>query len=737
MPDISVFESIKQVDSPDNIPLQVYLDGVREGQWQDMVLTIRSIKDKERRNLLKRELPGVTFSGIFSYRKDDSLLEHSGYICMDLDDVEDPESVKELLKTDKYVYSCFTSTSGNGLRVLFRINGAKHREAYLGISSYLLRHYDLIADPQCINPSRSFYVTFDPHIYVNDRLPPVFTEYPKEKQIKKITNEFVFAEDDFANIMKQVEQRSLNLCEEYQDWLKIGFALAHKFGENGRGYFHTLSSFSSKYNIQRTDKQYTYCVRSSNSSIATISTFYYYCKAAGLQVTSERTQKVRKATITGKAAGLTKQQILVNLEKNEGITQADTLVEDVYNSAADISSDSLVEQLELFVANNYNLRRNEITKYIERDGTPLTQKDLNSIFIAAKKVINKIDYNLLDRLLLSDFIPSYNPLIEFFKNLGEWDAPDIDPFHIELHPEKTFESPLIDKLADTIKNDNPGFTAYFLRKWLVSIVSAAHKVHSPLVFVLVGKQSTGKTEWFRRLIPKDIKDYYAESKLDAGKDDDILMTQKLIIMDDELSGKSKKQVDRLKELTSKQWFSLREPYGRNNVDILRIAVLCGTSNFKEVLSDPTGNRRIIPIMVHDIDKKLYNSIDKKELFREAYNLYREGFDWRVVSKKDIEYLGVNEEDYTILSSESEFILKFYRPSLVEKADLLSTSEIKSEIETITQQRLSLAMLGRQMHKLGFEQKSVRVSGTAMKKWMVVKINRVNQPFQTPEGVNPF
>ncbi len=102
------------------------------------------------------------------------------------------------------------------------------------------------------------------------------------------------------------------------------------------------------------------------------------------------------------------------------------------------------------------------------------------------------------------------------------------------------------------------------------------------MLVLCGpRQGTGKTEFFRRILPPELIRYYAESKLDAGKDDEILMTQKLLIMDDEMGGKNKKEDKRLKELISKQTFSLREPYGRHNVELNRISVLCGTTNDEE------------------------------------------------------------------------------------------------------------------------------------------------------------
>src|SRR5215467_13401264 len=142
MPDISVFDSIQDIEHSESVPLAMYLQEVKSGRWQDLAINVRRVTDKKRRDAMKQTLPGVTFSGVFSQRKDDCLVQHSGVICIDLDDLgDDIDYIKELLCNDKYVYSCFTSISGNGLRVLFRINGAKHRESYYGISAYLLRNY--------------------------------------------------------------------------------------------------------------------------------------------------------------------------------------------------------------------------------------------------------------------------------------------------------------------------------------------------------------------------------------------------------------------------------------------------------------------------------------------------------------------------------------------------------------------------------------------------------------------
>jgi predicted P-loop ATPase len=170
---------------------------------------------------------------------------------------------------------------------------------------------------------------------------------------------------------------------------------------------------------------------------------------------------------------------------------------------------------------------------------------------------------------------------------------------------------------------------------------------------------------------------------------------------------------RLKELTSKQAFSLREPYGRNNVDLQRLAVLCGTTNDKQILNDPTGNRRIIPLHVHSIDNAKYNAIDKTDLIMEAYHLYKAGFRWQL-NREDISTLAQFTGQFESYPSEYELILKYFEPG-----DLyLTATEIKIELERHSQQKLSLDMIGKQLARLGFKQKSIKENFKPRKVWCV-------------------
>lgn len=736
MQKVTFFKNYVTPDNPTYLSLFDYLEKIRDGEWEDLIHSLRRLKTPEEKKEFKRSMPTVSMSGEFSYRDDKGLITHNGILAMDIDDLDEiaMAKVSRTSREDKYVVASFVSAGGRGYRVLFSINPDKHRDTFRAICTHIYELYGEVAtvDTNGINLSKPYIVSYDPHMYINQEPVVVFTKTIKEAPVKKM-KDFVHTAGDFDKIIQQIKGRSLDIAPNYQDWLKVAFAISEQFGEDGRTYFHDISQFSSQYKPRNTDKQYTNCLKARGGKTVNISTFYYLCKMAGISISSEQTRKIVRYSRSGKKAGLSKLQIADNLKKFENIDGAEELVEKIFDSNEDKDEDEedgVLHLLEMFISNNYNLVMNEVTGFLEQAGEPIPQSYLNTIFIAAKKVIPKLDYPLMMRLLKSDYIESYNPFYKFFGSDG---IPYLLPA-IPVEDGKVWDSPLLDKLAECIENDDPQFTLFFLRKWMVSIVSAAHKVHSPLLLCLLGGQNSGKTEFFRRLFPKELSGYYAESKLDKEKDDELLMTENLLIMDDEFGGKTKSDAMKFKNLTSKQYFSVRRPYGDHNEKILRLAVLAGTSNYYEVLVDDTGNRRIIPIEVKNVNKELYNSIDKKELFLECYKLYKEGFDWRITIN-DIGYLNQDKIKYQQVVKEEQLIEKYF--AVGDSARVTST-DIMVEIDMLTRQKVSINIIGRQMKSLGFEFKTTREEGgKTPKKWAVIRINRTaeifsNSNFNKPE-----
>lgn len=677
---IGYYKRITNLERDSDIDIQLFLDSIRNGKWEDLAHDIRLIRDKQERKLAKEKLPSVTISGLFRSRLDNSLETHSGLLGIDVDDLKDVEAVKTQLMNDPFIRATFVTISGNGLCLIFLINPTKHREVFYDICRYLYETYTLVADPTSVNESRIRYISYDPDLVENTEAIQFNVKY--ERQPKEKIPEIIFSERDFIRLIDEINGQKLNICESYHHWVRIGFALAHQFQEEGRAYFHTISRHSQKYRPYLCDRQYDACLKAQGMSISTIATFYFFCKQAGLTIYSKESERINYSFRHGKEAGLSASQIRENLRKFEGVEITDEEAQSFFNTNVTIGGGKggILEELELFIRQNYNLRRNEVTRYLERDGIPMKQEDYNSIYIAAKKVIHELTYELVDRLLNSVFIARYNPIKNFLEGL-EYKG-----------------SGFIEDLFKSIKTPNYEYALHFGRKWLVSIIASVYGTHSPLMLVLCGRiQNTGKTEFFRRLLPDELKRFYAESKLDAGKDDEILMTQKLIIMDDEMGGKNKKEDKRLKELISKQIFSLREPYGRHNVELNRLAVLAGTTNDEEILFDTTGNRRILPILVTDIDHELYNHASKKNIFAEAYDLYKGGFNWNL-NKDDIAYLSSHTYMFEATSIEGELVSLYYDKS---DEEWVTSTDIKIVVEKHSGQRISLDKLCKQLIRLGF------------------------------------
>lgn len=687
---LSIYQNVKDTKSADTILLNIFLDAVQTGKWEDQVLKIRTIKDKEQRRIAKSTLPNVTISGIFTTRTDKDCKLHSGYIAMDLDNLnEEVEGTKELLKDDPYIYAMFTSVSGTGLCVLFKIDSEKHKESFEGLAEYLIKNYQLIVDPTGINPSRTRFVSYDPHIIIKDKCLKFKKYLPKVKPKKTVTP--IFVKTEFDEVIKQMIQLEVSCVNDYRDWRDISFALADQFGKDGYHYFKSLSELSDKYDEDACIRQYDHAVKrlDRKGKKITISTIYYFAKQAGINIYSETTAKVAAVTSSSKKAGLDQSAIKDNLEKFEGITGVDDIIAQAFEGNTDfVPGESLVNNIRMWIRHNYKLRRNVITRKIE-NGVQLDDTAINSMYLDAKVIFKELNFELFSRVIFSNNTPNYNPLKIFIES-GEWDG------HCR-----------IEQLAKCI-NSNTGSLEWrekMLTKWLVGIIHAIYGGKNELNFIFVGAKNTGKTEFFRRILPECLKNYFAESQLNRGKDDEILMGEKLVIFNDEYGGKNRTDERNEKRLMASSEFDLREPYGKANITVKRLATLCGTCNERDVLDDPTGNRRIIIMEASGkFDYELYNEINKEQLLFEARSLWLDGERPLLDDDDIIELEATTDGEYSRVSFEQEMIQKYmlsFEDTRSNPWDFMTTTEIKLHLESHTKEKINLNKLGARLRKLGY------------------------------------
>ena len=157
------------------------LERIRNGKSKALVEKAREAKTKKEADELKKKLPAVCFSGTFSKRKDSDLLEHSGYIVLDFDNVADMAQKRNELCSVGYITAVWISPSGKGLKALVQIEWkTKHKE-----------HFDaLMAEMPDIdktgrNVSRLCFESYDPDLYYNPNA-EVYNNLPVKKADRRL-----------------------------------------------------------------------------------------------------------------------------------------------------------------------------------------------------------------------------------------------------------------------------------------------------------------------------------------------------------------------------------------------------------------------------------------------------------------------------------------------------------------------------------------------------------------------
>ena len=311
--EITIFKDIKDTSQPFYRDVSHILERIKEGSSQDIVRSIRSEKDKGKRNELKQSLPAICFSGKFTKRNDSSLSQHSGLICLDFDGYENDKVLleeKELLTKDRYVYSVFISPSGLGLKALIKIPAEEdtHKQFFTSLQHHFDSPY---FDVTCKNVSRVCYESYDPLIYINEQS-SIFNqikeqEYQEVVKHKDIQTFPITDENKIVDILMKWWERKYGLNSgERNNNVYILASAFNDFGVNKTLAEYVMSNFVSQDFSQSEIKR---TIHSAYKQVQNFGTKYYEDEEKVNEVKS----KLRK--------GVSKSEIKSNLED-------DTTIED-------------------------------------------------------------------------------------------------------------------------------------------------------------------------------------------------------------------------------------------------------------------------------------------------------------------------------------------------------------------------------------------------------------------------
>ena len=249
------------------------------------ILALRKVEDEEEQKRLKKTLPSATISGLFSYRDSQHLIEHSGFMCVDIDGQDNPEmdveqTKQQLAKCDEIAYIGL-SVRGKGLFCVIPIAYPERHEDHFRALEYDFMKKGLVIDPLCKDVCRMRFVSYDPNPYVNEQalkytstkqkpLPPPrhYSYNDSEETVRKV-----------YELCGQIQDFGLDITEGYQNWFKVGSSLAD-LGEDGREAFHMVSRAWPKYTPADADDKFDNLLLTIRDY--TIGTFFYICKDYGL-----------------------------------------------------------------------------------------------------------------------------------------------------------------------------------------------------------------------------------------------------------------------------------------------------------------------------------------------------------------------------------------------------------------------------------------------------------------------
>lgn len=298
---ISTYYNLKSTTSID-VPM---LQWLQDTSHKEIITKIRFLTNKDEIRKLKSTLPCATISGIFSVRKSDSLIKHSGYICIDIDGKEN-ETIRDFtllrdeLRNILNVSYASISVSGNGVFCIIPITHTdKHKEHFNALKECFYE-LGIVIDKACSDITRTRIISYDPDAYINENALPfdevLDIDKSKRASIKKTSHDIraktrphtttenkIVDKSTHSKVMKviaEINRTGIDITSTYDDWMEIGASLASEFGEEGRDLFDLVSQNHPGYHPEVCDRKYDDF--SSLASSFTIGTFFHHAKLNGL-----------------------------------------------------------------------------------------------------------------------------------------------------------------------------------------------------------------------------------------------------------------------------------------------------------------------------------------------------------------------------------------------------------------------------------------------------------------------
>ena len=402
------------------------------------------------------------------------------------------------------------------------------------------------------------------------------------------------------------------------------------------------------------------------------------------------------------------------------------LAEYGYESKTKATADEIsVEQIAEYL-NNQGVRYNEFIQDITLNGKILEERDNNTLYLNLQKHFEQnISRSKYEDTIKSHFIKMVHPVKDFIEK------------YKHRNPMGTFEK-WVDCLVLKNQNIDKANVTYFIKKWYVGMIAQALGGEYPNEFFLSflsTKQGIGKTTLVRKyLLPKELQEYLKETSISDDEDFKLIMSQCLVILDDEMDGRTLSEDKTFKAILSRMVIAQRRKYDRRISNLVRRCSFIGSGNNVNIVRE-RQNRRIIPIELESIDQKGIAEIDLIDLFIEAYQLFMSGFRYSF-DGTDSANIRKLADDYVLKSDLDEVIDEHIDAPKNDKDVYLITSiDIMNALNSVypyLSRKITAPVIGKILSDKGIESKRCGAKKTtkypiSLSSSILNQINQANTP----------
>jgi hypothetical protein len=619
--------------------------------------------DKAKKTLLAFT-PSATFE---TGRKQEFIKQYNSLIILDIDKLQQ-EQLKQVIATTnqcQYTFASFISPSGNGLKILVKVNTDKdlHKEAFLKVQAYYETLLDLQIDKSGKDVTRLCFFSYDSELYLNEAATVFVIANEVKQSLEETPTTTTTIATQPVNDFEVVYQHCVKFTEKKVQFVNgsrntFVHQLACNLNRKAVPLHIALGYILADFNFD--DKEVTQAVNSAYGNLSE------YGKSNTEKELSNKT---------------------VNANGEINLTADD---ED-----EDKPKPTIIDRLETFLLNKYIFRHNIVSgklefQYLDKKKWNVMNDFIeNSMLRECLKARIKTNLSSLRNLLYSDFCQLYNPFEDYFETLPKYDL----------------QNDYITQLANTITTTKQDLWQQCFKKWLVAMVGCVlnDKVINHTVIVFSGKQGLGKTTWVEKLVPIQLKEYLFSGTINPNNKDTLVQLAECMLINlDELENLNRSEIGSLKEIITKTQIRMRKAYGHNNETMPRRASFAGSVNTAQFLNDSTGSRRFLCFEVEAIQYQ--HDVDINLVYAQALHLFNDGFRYWF-DQEEIKSITENNEQYQLRSPEEELLLTWFETCDKDKATtFLNASQIAAKLAEKAKMNITdstINKLGKALKKFNF------------------------------------